>query len=76
MFLSDTYKIDKVLSIGHMADETTTDFASYTKSALQVLEKKIQQIVDSSLLPNEENVQRAIEATYEKYNKDEKLMKV
>ena len=76
VFLRDTYGINKTLSIGHMADGTTADFTTYTKSALRVLEKKILQIVDPSRLPNEEALNKAIEETFSKYNPDEKMLKV
>eukprot|EP00026_Physarum_polycephalum_P003965 Phypoly_transcript_03982.p1 GENE.Phypoly_transcript_03982~~Phypoly_transcript_03982.p1 ORF type:complete len:552 (+),score=94.35 Phypoly_transcript_03982:640-2295(+) len=76
VFLRDTYGIHKILSIGHLPDEVTSNFSTYTKSALRVLDKKILQIVDSSKLPDEESLDKAIADTFDKYNRDEKLMKV
>jgi hypothetical protein len=76
VFLRDTYGIHKTLSIGHLSDDSTSDFTTYTKSALRVLEKKILQMVDSATLPNEETLDKAILDAFSKYNPDEKLMKV
>jgi len=75
IFLRDTYGINKTLSIGHMSDDATSNFPTYAKSALKVLEKKILQVVDSCL-PNEAAVDKAIATTFSKYNLNEKLMKV